>query len=140
MTLEFVELPAPPYGHGQGRPYPRRKDSADLWAISDELRQHPLRWVRYPRKLSTMGLKSTYNMIMAGSLAAFDATKGFEAAVRGDTLYVRFNPDRASTERANYNAGFEDGVKRGRELATAELRSALAEWRHRLVEIAGGQE
>ncbi len=83
--IEFVEeLPR------SSRGMPRKKlNERDKFAKL--LSEHPGRWAKWPFKMKSV--KTGYALaqsIKAGKLTAF---RGYEAAVRGGELFVRYNPN-----------------------------------------------
>lgn len=119
--IEWVdELPGRPPEPRRGF-YTPRGDSQDLHDHAAALVKHPMRWAKYPRKVSVRQAYSITNALQEGVIAAYSPQLGFEAVRRGADIYVRHNPECVSPSQLAFFDGYRAGVRRTIETIRTEI-------------------
>jgi hypothetical protein len=131
--VEFLdELPGKPFESRRGL-YVPREQSRDLIEHAVILRQHPMRWARYPRPLTKLTAHRMAQAIRDGVIQAYRPDLGFEAASRQERCYVRYNPDRTTGSILT----FQEGYAKGRREALAEVAAKIWDFRQSLRDLDG---
>lgn len=118
------------------KPYIPRAKSKDLHDHAAQLREHPMRWAKYPRDVTAAAAARTAQAIRDNTLAAYSPLDGFESCHRGGVCFIRYNPDRADPNKAAYREGYIQGLKD----AMGQVHEALWNFRQVVSGIDGWEE